>query len=1152
MGPRFTRSRLYPLALGVLTALTVGFALLHIPARSARAAGTYVVDTTSGSTALAACTSAPGDCSLPGAISNVNASPGPYLIQFNIPGPGPFVIDLAQTLNIQQQVTIDGTTQSGTSCSPVVSPLIEVTTSVPSITLLDLQGSANGSILKGLNIQNVPNINAYGIRIESGVDNVAIQCNLILRSDVGLLTLADNTLIGGSNSGEGNVISNNAAGIQLMGTNGKVLGNRIGTTPDGTASMGNNGDGIFVQNSSGSNAQIGAANAGNLISGNIVGINIQGATDDIVSGNIIGLNAAGTAALPNSQNGIQANDALRLTIGGSSAGEGNVISGNGLNGIFLGTNVRNPNLYGNFIGTNPTGTVAIPNQGSGVVFQGVDSGHIGWSTPGTRNIISGNNRYGVELGVGVQYAHVAGNYIGLNAAGNAALGNGLGGVLINRVYWAMIYTNVISGNSGDGILVTGYWTGPTTISGNYIGTSATGASAIPNAGNGVSNFDSPGDIGIYDNTIAYNTANGVQTSSQFRPSAISIATNSIYSNSGLGIDLGSDGVTPNDSGDSDGIQNYPIITNVTVGQGTAIPATPSVPSSGEVYTVSGTYNSIPGTNIAIHFYASSTCDPSGNGEGQTYLGYVTGTTDGEIGDMTFDAVTFPVVSGQMVITATGSFDYGFTSTGALYNTSEFSQCYTVVLPTPTPAPVVSVPNPSPLAFDATNTNVSNGSRTRLNVRFTNQRCDPMQDVVIRLGTGADFSILGATTDAGTATSTCSLVTNNVGTLQPGQSVTLSVDVLVSSTKTPPFDISNVVAVDFNLPTKSACSADPGGSYLRTQEKRVHILPRSLPATGYSPDSSGASSTIAALLLAGMIMLVSGIALGNARRRNWIRRIGRNGMLAILVLGASVVILALVPASQSPAMAQTGTCPALVQQALNAAQSQCAGLGRNRACYGNFQVSAQPQASAVNFRFDKSGDVVDVAAMRSLTTSPFDEKNNIWGVALLRVQASLPDSATSQNVSMIVFGGTNITDATGGSGTPLQAFTFQTGSSAAICSKVPSSGIVLQSPKGGPKVNMTANGVNLSFGSTLYLQSVAGQQLIVNTLEGKAEVTAAGVTQSAIAGTRVRVPLDSNLEPSGPPAPAEGYNLEIMPILQSEVLPESIVPADPVENPSCTP
>ena len=137
--------------------------------------------------------------------------------------------------------------------------------------------------------------------------------------------------------------------MDIFGTDNQVQGNYIGTDVTGTAAIGN-GEGIFI---TGSNNRIGgtAAGAGNVISGNFNGVYISGGGGTLVQGNRIGTDASGTAPLGNVVGVLVVGP--DTTVGGTAAGAGNIISGNGLYGAFIafgGTTVQ-----GNFIGTDATG-----------------------------------------------------------------------------------------------------------------------------------------------------------------------------------------------------------------------------------------------------------------------------------------------------------------------------------------------------------------------------------------------------------------------------------------------------------------------------------------------------------------------------------------------------------------------------------------------------------------------------------------------------------------------------------------------------------------------------------------------------------------------------------------------------------------------------
>lgn len=103
-----------------------------------------------------------------------------------------------------------------------------------------------------------------------------------------------------------------------------------------------------------------------------------------------------------------------------------------------------------------------------------------------------------------------------------------------------------------------------------------------------------------------------------------------------------------------------------------------------------------------------------------------------------------------------------------------------------------------------------------------------------------------------------------------------------------------------------------------------------------------------------------------------------------------------------ALAQTD-CATLIQNALDATHEQCVYTGRNQACYGNVTLHAEPQPDVDPLTFDKPGDMVNVADVGSLTLSPWDEKQNTWGVSLMRLQTNLPETLPGQNVMFLLFG-----------------------------------------------------------------------------------------------------------------------------------------------------
>ena len=306
-------------------------------------------------------------------------------------------------------------------------------------------------------------------------------------------------------------------------------------------------------------------------------IALGGGGGHVVSGNFIGTDAAGTAALPN-DNGIRVSSGNNL-IGGDFPAARNLISGNLHSGISVDGTGDDNAVLGNFIGTDRHGTGALGNGRSGVGLSGIAASVIGGPTPGDRNVISGNE-FGIES-TGQSYV-IRGNLIGTDVTGTVALPNlGHGIVLLGDDHLVGGADpgggNLISGNGGHGLLIRG---SSNTVQGNRIGTDLAGTNPLPNGFFGINvqfGFQIPmnnligGTSTAAGNVIAFNGLGGIgATNSQ----GTTIRFNRIFRNqanigfAGLGIDLDVDNVTPNDDGDIDtganGLLNFPLIRSVTV------------------------------------------------------------------------------------------------------------------------------------------------------------------------------------------------------------------------------------------------------------------------------------------------------------------------------------------------------------------------------------------------------------------------------------------------------------------------------------------------------------------------------------------------------------------------------------------------------------
>ncbi len=584
-------------------------------------------------------------------------------IQFAIPGSGVHTIALVAPLpSISDPVEIDGYSQSGAKANSQrygsdATILIQISAGGSS-TVLQLDGG--GSLVRGLAIGG----GDVGVVIRSD-GNVVEGCYLgvsasgdalaaSFSSQVWVVTGTGN-LIGGATPAARNVIaggsSNGAVGMVTVGNtfdslpapvDTRIWGNDLGLNAAGTAALGGT-TGIAV--AEGMNTRIGAddsgdgatddtASAGNVISGvGGPGILVQGpGSADVfdgltIQGNRLGTDPRGQSAIPNSGVGIQFSSSTPLQhvrIGGSTNRAGNVISGSGVDGIQLG--LGDFTIQGNLIGTDVSGSRALPNTGYGIAVSGdgnPGSILIGGTAPNAGNLISGNGTAG----------------IGITAAGIHSLD----------------------------------------IQGNKIGTNASGNLPIPNGTDGITAYDGPSRIGGTaagaGNVIAFNTRAGIAAGESpagvGRTYVATILGNSIFGNGTLGIDLGGvfiagGGATANDPTDSDvgpnDYQNFPVMTSVTrVSGGTRI---------------IGSLQSLPNKTYTIQIFGNDAVEASGHVQGKTLLSTFAVTTDSS-GAASFDRI----------VADSSSVAFGATATDDAGKTSEFGG---VTAPPPAASADVSV------------------------------------------------------------------------------------------------------------------------------------------------------------------------------------------------------------------------------------------------------------------------------------------------------------------------------------------------------------------------------------------------------------------------------------------------------------------------------
>jgi FG-GAP-like repeat len=509
------------------------------------------------------------------ALIDANSTAGTDTIDFNIEPGGiqTIRISLTQLPRISDSVIIDGTTQPGYTGSPIIE--LKGPGGFGSTAGITLE--AGNSTIRGLVINNFAD-GGIGIYNFSGNNNNNLIVNNYIGTDTtgtipassggnGIqLAGSSNNVIGGTTANLRNLISGNAsgAGILISGNNNIIQGNYIGTDITGMIAMSNNGEGILIESTGGSSAAnnlIGgsAPGAGNLISTNRrdeISISGSGANGNTIKGNLIGTNILGTARIPSPSGvligglGISIIDGSNNIVGGTDSNSKNVISGNrfgdsgGGSGIFISRGSNN-SVQGNFIGTDITGTLPIPNSDIGIAITDARNTIIGGVVPGAGNIIAFNGRDGVFIA------------------------------------------------SSPNILTVGN----------------------------------------------------------------SVRGNSIFSNTGIGIDLvGTRGVSVNDTCDSDTgpgvtneLQNYPVLLMAV--------------RNGSVVTIQGNLNSVPNSTFSIDFYSSSSTDATGYGEGKTYIGTQNLSTDINCnGNFIY---TLSYSGNAPFITATATDNNG--------NTSEFSK-----------------------------------------------------------------------------------------------------------------------------------------------------------------------------------------------------------------------------------------------------------------------------------------------------------------------------------------------------------------------------------------------------------------------------------------------------------------------------------------------
>ncbi len=474
-----------------------------------------------------------GTGSLRLAVQNANIYPGSHIINFNIPTTDPgynsiqgiWKISLSSTLPMitHSSILIDGTSQSiFAGNTNIYGPEImldgnnqawaDFAFHLYNVSSITIKGFIIGRFVVGIQISGT---NAQNNTIAGNY----IGCNYNATDTLGnthgiyLLSGPHNNLIGGNSFSLRNIVSgNNHVGIRAVNSNNNIIqGNFVGLNRTGNASL-RNYDGISIEGTSKYNLIGGyTPSERNYVSGNVAyGIPVFGAgcNFNIIAGNYVGTDTTGSFAIQNTYGVLFDDGASYNTLGGRIPGAGNLLSGNSGYGVFLyNFGTLKDTVVGNLIGTNFSGTLAIPNA-NGIVIDGPSFLHTV-----ENNVISGNLQMGIDIHlIGTDSNIVINNKIGTDISGLIALGNQIDGIRIGE--------------------------GPKN---NIIGQNGKGNIIANNGGNGITVMTS------------------VDISNSF-------SSNSIYNNGGMGIDLFPAGPTANDAGDSDtgpnNLMNFPTIVSV--------------------------------------------------------------------------------------------------------------------------------------------------------------------------------------------------------------------------------------------------------------------------------------------------------------------------------------------------------------------------------------------------------------------------------------------------------------------------------------------------------------------------------------------------------------------------------------------------------------
>ena len=347
----------------------------------------------------------------------------------NIISGNQFGISLAGNANVIQGNFI-GTNPTGTAATPNTVWGVQIATEQAANNLIGGTAPGAGNLISG-NLGGIL-ILASGNTVQGNLIGTDVTGTKAIQNEKGIDSRVPNTLVGGLTPGARNIISGNVFGILIGGTGSKVQGNFIGTDITGTLPLGNINNGVDAVDNALIGGTVPEARnviSCNAVRTGFGNINLPGNSSGSVTvqGNYIGTDVTGTRAITTSTSGIWISS-LNNVIGGTAPGAGNVISGNS-NGIqiegTISNNITGTVIQGNLIGLNAPGTGQLPNF-KGIGLDNASNNIIGGIQSGAANKIAFN------LGRGVQVLSGTGNSIrGNSIFSNGDLGIDLAGETVN-------------------------------------------------------------------------------------------------------------------------------------------------------------------------------------------------------------------------------------------------------------------------------------------------------------------------------------------------------------------------------------------------------------------------------------------------------------------------------------------------------------------------------------------------------------------------------------------------------------------------------------------------------------------------------------------------------------------------------------------------